>query len=72
MEDGRMTVKAEFGRRLGRKRKRAGLTKPELATKASLSLFYVHRLEQGQQEPRIGTLVALSKALGCCACQLLP
>lgn len=62
----------QFGQRLEQLRRRAAVTKPELATRAGLSMFYVHRLEQGQQEPRIGPLLALSKALGCCACRLLP
>lgn len=71
-EQRRQGLKTEFGQRLGRQLKRAGLTKPALATKASLSLFYVHRLEAGRQEPRIGTVAALARALGCCPCRLLP
>jgi len=54
----------QFGRRVDQLRIRAALTREELATGAGLTEDYVYRLIGGRQEPRIGVLVALARALG--------
>jgi transcriptional regulator with XRE-family HTH domain len=44
-------------------RDRRGLTQAELADKAELSRGYLIRLEQGKQDPTLGVLRRLAKAL---------
>ena len=44
-------------------RVRRGLTQVELADKAGLSRGYLVRLEQGKQDPTLGVLRRLAKAL---------
>jgi transcriptional regulator with XRE-family HTH domain len=52
-----------MGRRLKRLREAKGLTQAELAAAADLSRGYLIRLEAGQQDPTLGTLERLAKAL---------
>jgi transcriptional regulator with XRE-family HTH domain len=61
-----------FGRRLRRLRQAADLTQQQLATAAGLATSVVVVLESGKPQasgkpldPRLSTLTALAKALGC-------
>ena len=49
---------------LKRYRKARGLTQAALARKVGFSLPYIGRLEIGQHDPPLSTLVKLAKALG--------
>ena len=54
-----------MGSFLHRERRRAGLSRSELAGKAGLSgASYVRSLERGKRWPRAGTLAAILTALG--------
>jgi transcriptional regulator with XRE-family HTH domain len=53
----------EFGRRLRQIQIRRAMSLDELAAGAKLAPDYVRRLIAGLQEPRIGVLVALARAL---------
>ena len=50
-----------FGKQLQRLRTRRGLTQEQLAVKAGLSRTFVTRLELGQHDPSLSTLVRLAK-----------
>jgi transcriptional regulator with XRE-family HTH domain len=52
-----------FGKQLQRLRTRRGLTQEQLAVTAGLSRTFVTRLELGQHDPSLGTLVRVAKAL---------
>jgi transcriptional regulator with XRE-family HTH domain len=55
-----------MGTRLQALRQRAGLTQQGLATKAGLSISAITALEyRVRDDPRLSTLLALAKALGC-------
>lgn len=60
-----------FGETLRRLRQQAGLTQIALAQKAGLSLRSVQNWEQGHRNPRLDTLLALTKALSVSADRLL-
>ena len=51
-----------FGKQLQRLRTRRGLTQEQLAVTAGLSRMFVTRLELGQHDPSLSTLVRLAKA----------
>jgi transcriptional regulator with XRE-family HTH domain len=53
-----------FGRNLRAQRQRQGLSQEALGHAAGLHLSEVSRLERGEREPRLGTVVKLSRALG--------
>lgn len=54
------------GRELARLRRAAGLSQVHLARLAELDPTAIQKLESGQQvNPKLSTLLALSKALGC-------
>ena len=55
-----------FTRTLRRERLRAGLTQPELAERARLSVTMVQNLERPSYaaNPRLSTLLAVAEALG--------
>ena len=53
-----------FGLRLKELRQRAGLTQPQLAERAGMSLNGVALIEQGRREPVWSTVLALAAALG--------
>ena len=58
--------------RLKELRALAGLTQQELATKAGLSISGVVQVELGKiPDPRVSTLAALARALGCTVDDLL-
>lgn len=52
-----------FGKQLQRLRTDRGLTQEQLAVKAGLVRVYVTKLELGEHDPTLSTLVRLAKAL---------
>jgi transcriptional regulator with XRE-family HTH domain len=46
------------------RRERVGMSQAELAKRSRLSRGYLIRLEAGRQDPTLGTLERLAKALG--------
>lgn len=60
-----------FGKQLQRLRTRRGLTQEQLAVTAGLSRTFLTRLELGQHDPSLGTLVRLAKALRVSVTELL-
>ncbi len=60
-----------FGKQLQRLRANQDLTQEQLAVKAGLSRIYVARLEQGQHDPSLSTLVRLAKVLRVSVTELL-
>jgi transcriptional regulator with XRE-family HTH domain len=64
-------VLASLGDRLRIERERRGLTLDQLAELADLSKPYLSRLESGERQPAIGTLLILARSLGVTAASLL-
>ena len=60
-----------FGKQLQRLRTRRGLTQEQLAVTASLSRTFLTKLELGQHDPTLSTLVRLAKALRVSVMELL-
>jgi len=60
-----------FGKQLQRLRTRRGLTQEQLAVTAGLSRTFLTRLELGQNDPSLSTLVRLAKALRVSVMELL-
>jgi transcriptional regulator with XRE-family HTH domain len=60
-----------FGKQLQRLRTRRGLTQEQLAVTAGLSRTFLTRLELGQHDPSLSTLVRLGKALRVSVTELL-
>lgn len=58
-----MRTRERFVMRLKKLRAERGMTQEALAEKAGLSRSYIARLELGQQDPTLGTLEKLAKAL---------
>ena len=58
-----MTPQRRMARRLRKLREGRRMSQETLARRAGLSRTYVTRLELGQQDPSLSTLVALAKAL---------
>ena len=58
-----MDAATAFGNVLRRLRKNAGLTQEGLGLEADLQRSYVSILELGQQQPSLGTILKLAKAL---------
>lgn len=52
-----------FGKQLQRLRTNRELTQEQLAVKAGLARVYVTKLEQGEHDPTLSTLVRLAKTL---------
>lgn len=57
-------VRKRFSERLVKARKDAGLSQEELARRCGLHRTEISLLERQGREPRLGTLVKLSSALG--------
>ena len=55
---------SQTGRQIKRRRRELQLTQAELATRACLSKGYVWRIERGLQDPTVGGLKRIAKALG--------
>ena len=60
-----------FGKQLQRLRTNRGLTQEQLAVKAGLVRVYVTKLEQGEHDPTLSTLVRLAKVLRSSVTELL-
>ncbi len=60
-----------FGKQLRQLRTRRGLTQEQLAVTAGLSYTFLTRLELGQSDPSLSTLVRLAKALRVSVTELL-
>jgi transcriptional regulator with XRE-family HTH domain len=60
-----------FGKQLQRLRTRRGLTQEQLGVTAWLSRTFLGRLELGQHDPSLSTLVRLAKALRVSVTELL-
>ena len=60
-----------FGKQLQRLRTSRGLTQEQLAVTAGLSRTFLTRLELGQHDPSLSTLVRLAKALRISVTELL-
>jgi transcriptional regulator with XRE-family HTH domain len=60
-----------FGVQLQRLRTSRDLTQEQLAVKAGLSRIYMAKLEQGQHDPALSTLVRLAKVLRVSVTELL-
>jgi transcriptional regulator with XRE-family HTH domain len=60
-----------FGKQLQRLRTRRDLTQEQLAVTAGLSRTFLTRLELGQHDPSLSTLVRLAKALRVSVTELL-
>ena len=58
-----MTARQRMVRRLVSLREDRGLSQTTLAAKAGISREYLWRLETGRQDPTLGTLERLAKAL---------
>ncbi len=54
----------QFGREVRRRRKALGLTLEELAHRADLTPHHLSAIETGKTDPRLSTILKLSKALG--------
>jgi transcriptional regulator with XRE-family HTH domain len=59
-----MSSARTVGKRLKKLREDKGMSQAALAEKADLSRGYLLRLEAGRQDPTLGTLERLAKALG--------
>jgi transcriptional regulator with XRE-family HTH domain len=60
-----------FGKKLQQLRTRRGLTQDQLAVTAGLSRTFLMRLELGQHDPSLSTLVRVAKALKVSVTELL-
>ena len=60
-----------FGKHLQRLRAERGLTQEQLAVTAGLTRIFVTRMELGQYDPALSTLVRLAKALRVSVTELL-
>ena len=58
-----MEAQAQFGATVRRLRMEAGLTQEQLGERCKMDLSAVSRLERGQRNPRLDTLVRLARAL---------
>jgi len=65
-----MTPK-QMGRRLQKLREERNLSRQEVAERADISREYVRKLEAGLQDPTVGILQRLAKALGVPVTELL-
>lgn len=64
MENRKVTKKdIEFGKRLARVRKNAGLTQEKLAVAAHLSVTFIGLVETGKRRPLLKTLERIASAL---------
>jgi transcriptional regulator with XRE-family HTH domain len=59
-----MTPAKQAGMKIKARREKLKMTQAELARLAEISRGYLIRLEAGQQDPTLGTLEKLARALG--------
>jgi transcriptional regulator with XRE-family HTH domain len=60
-----------FGRNLWRQRRRADLSQQELADLAGLHRVDLGRIERGEQQPRLDTILKVSAGIGVSPCELM-
>jgi transcriptional regulator with XRE-family HTH domain len=58
-----LDAQAQFGATVRRLRRAAGLTQEQLGERCKMDLSAISRLERGQRNPRLDTLVRLARAL---------
>lgn len=64
MENRKVTQKdIEFGKRLGKVRKKAGFTQEKLASIAHLSVTFIGLVETGKRRPSLKTLEKIASSL---------
>jgi len=61
----RTKLEVEMADRVKRLREAAGMSQPQLAEKAGISVWLVRRWEQTGRTPLFGTVVKVADALGC-------
>ena len=66
-----MTPQERFGANLRRKRKQAGLTQEALRDSSGIHMTEISRIENGQKDPQLTTIVRLAVGLGIPAGDLL-
>lgn len=66
-----MTPQERFGANLRRSRTEAGLTQEALWGSSGVNMTEISRIENGQKDPRLSTIVRLAGGLGIPAGQLL-
>ena len=70
---GRVSSRKElpFGQTLRRVRKAAGLSQEQLALEASVQRNFISLIETGRNQPTLGTISKLARALGMKASELV-
>jgi transcriptional regulator with XRE-family HTH domain len=66
-----MSPARQMGKRLKKLREARDMSQAALATRAKISRGYLIRLEAGRQDPTLGMLERLAKALGVPVTELL-
>ena len=66
-----MTPQQRFGANLRRSRREAGLTQEALWDSSGVNMTEISRLENGQKNPQLTTIVRLASGLGIPAGELL-
>ncbi len=66
-----MDALGRLGREIREIRKGQKMTQSELAKKAGISIVTVSRLERGERDPHLGTLMRVAKGLGVPPLELL-
>jgi transcriptional regulator with XRE-family HTH domain len=64
VDGSRPDLQTRFGERLREARHKAGLTQAALAEAAGLTQQYVAKIEAGQINPTLATMVAVARVLG--------
>lgn len=59
-----MKLETVIGANIRRLRKAAGLSQEDLAAEAGIDMRYLGGIERGQENPTIGVLAGIAKALG--------
>lgn len=60
-----------FGANLTVAREHVGLSREQLGTRAGLNAATIYRLEAGDRQPRLPTIIVLAKVLGMTASDLI-
>jgi transcriptional regulator with XRE-family HTH domain len=60
-----------FGANLTAAREHAGLSREELGSRAGLNAATIYRLEAGDRQPRLPTIIVLAEVLGMSASELI-
>lgn len=68
----RTKERIEFGAKVRKKRHALDISQEELAEKAELHHNYVGSVERGERNISLENIIALARALGCSAKELMP